>query len=243
MVSLSARLKRLTSTKKRVAVGVLPHLRAPSAIRPALMTPYSFPVATLQPPPGSLHPAAGRPRQVSRREGAAPAEIRGLSAVTRGDTLTQPCALRLPQPERSAATARHCAARGVTWGNSRALQKRVRGVFVAGPLDTTGTGWEQSPGLPRGVRWGPSPTPLHPHHVQRQKMASKRFSSHRVRPSRATRLAKAAEGRLGARPGAAGSPRERPGTAAARLSALLSFFPFVSMPEHWKELSSLKVGI
>lgn len=141
---------------------MLPHLRTPSAIRPALVIPYSCPVATLQPPPGSLHPAAGRPRQVSRLEGAAPAEIRGLSAVTRGDALTHPRALRLPQPERSAAAAPHCAARGVTRGNSRALQKLVRGVFVVGPLDSTGTGREQSPGLPRG-RDGAQVPPLFTH--------------------------------------------------------------------------------
>lgn len=119
----------------------------------ALMTPYSFPVATLQPPPGSPQPAASRPLQMAPREGAEPTESRGLSPVTRGDALTHPRALQLPQPERSAAAAPHCEARGgFTWENSGPLQKRVRGLFVADPPDPTGTGRERSPGLPRGAR-------------------------------------------------------------------------------------------
>lgn len=71
-VLLSSRLNRLTSAEKRFAVDVPPRLCVPSAIRPALMIPYSYPIAALQPPLGSLHPAAGRPHQVPREREQSP---------------------------------------------------------------------------------------------------------------------------------------------------------------------------
>lgn len=126
----------------------------------ALMTPYSFPVATLQPPPGSPQPAASRPLQMAPREGAEPAESRGLSPVTRGDALTHARALQLPQPERSAAAAPHCEARGgVHLGELRAVTKTRPGtVCCRSPRPDRHRAGAEPGAAPRGER-GPRPTP------------------------------------------------------------------------------------